>query len=59
MPECGRLLRRLLLLKAQAPSRCRVVSRDFVFEFPEREQLRMFMRMYEVSSGNRGGEDDP
>ena len=26
----------------------RVVNRDFVFESTEKEQLRMFMRMYEV-----------
>jgi putative transposase len=31
----------------------RVVNRDFVFESTEKEQLRMFMRMYEVFSGNR------
>jgi REP element-mobilizing transposase RayT len=31
----------------------RVVNREFVFEKAEKEQLRMFMRMYEVFSGNR------
>ena len=31
----------------------RVVNRDFVFQSTEKEQLRMFMRMYEVFSGNR------
>ncbi len=31
----------------------RVVNRDFVFDSVEREQLRKFMRMYEVFSGNR------
>jgi putative transposase len=31
----------------------RVVNRDFVFETTEKEQLRMFMRMDEVFSGNR------
>ena len=31
----------------------RVVNREFVFEKTEKEQLRMFMRMYEVFSGNR------
>jgi REP element-mobilizing transposase RayT len=31
----------------------RVVNREFVFESVEREQLRMFMRMYEGFSGNR------
>jgi hypothetical protein len=48
MPECSRLLRRLLLLRAQARRRCRVVNREFVFQSTEKEQLRMFMRMYEV-----------
>ena len=31
----------------------RVVNREFVFGSVEKEQLRMFMRMYEVFSGNR------
>jgi REP element-mobilizing transposase RayT len=31
----------------------RVVNREFVFESIEKEQLRKFMRMYEVFSGNR------
>jgi hypothetical protein len=31
----------------------RVVNREFVFQSTEKEQLRMFMRMYEVFSGNR------
>ena len=31
----------------------RVVNREFVFETTEKEQLRKFMRMYEVFSGNR------
>ncbi|MEN9974259.1 MAG: hypothetical protein RLZZ282_265 [Verrucomicrobiota bacterium] len=31
----------------------RVVNRDFVFGTLEKEQLRKFMRMYEVFSGNR------
>ena len=55
MPVCSLLLRRLFCLAAQAPGRCRVVNREFVFESVEKEQLRMFMRMYEVFSGNRVG----
>jgi REP element-mobilizing transposase RayT len=31
----------------------RVVNREFVFQSTEKEQLRMFMRMYEGFSGNR------
>ena len=31
----------------------RVVNREFVFGSAEKEQLRKFMRMYEVFSGNR------
>ena len=31
----------------------RVVNRDFVFGVTEKEQLRMFMRMYENFSGCR------
>ena len=31
----------------------RVVNREFVFESTEKEQLRKFMRIYEVFSGNR------
>jgi hypothetical protein len=30
-----------------------VVNREFVFQAAEKERLRMFMRMYEVFSGNR------
>jgi hypothetical protein len=31
----------------------RVVNREFVFQSTEKEHLRMFMRMYEVFTGNR------